>query len=116
MDGAGVLFDDAAIRLTSRADRRRPGRPRLQDAIVESQDAALDRLRARDFGARSSVSWIGLLTAPRKPAPQVAWDFWDQFKLAEERSKSCGSTARPFTARCPEDPERAWHAEGPRTR
>jgi hypothetical protein len=24
------------------------------------------------------------MNAPRKPAPQVAWDFWDQFRLAEE--------------------------------
>jgi hypothetical protein len=25
-----------------------------------------------------------VLASPRKPAPQITWDFWDQFRTAEE--------------------------------
>ena len=35
---------------------------------------------ARDFSSPASDS----PKAPRKPAPQVAWDFWEQFRQADE--------------------------------
>jgi hypothetical protein len=56
----------------------------LYDAIVVEQDAALSRLRAKDFDGTLLRYVDQVLNTPRKPAPQVAWDFWDQFKLAEE--------------------------------
>ena len=50
MDGAGVLYDDKdpiARRGADGRDRRRT--PALQDAIVDGQLAAVERLRAKDF-------------------------------------------------------------------
>ena len=61
--------------------------PRVEDAVIASQDAALARLRARDFPAILLRDVAGLLAAGPRGAPQVAWDFWaqfDQFERLEE--------------------------------
>jgi glycosyltransferase involved in cell wall biosynthesis len=83
LDGAGVLYEtkdpehvaalmDAIISDTA-----------LQDRIVAAQDAALARLRTRDFGERL-LQWLAtVLRAPRRPPPRVAWDFWQQVELSE---------------------------------
>jgi glycosyltransferase involved in cell wall biosynthesis len=84
MDGAGVLYTQkdplhvAALVNAVVADRD------LRRRIVEGQDAALDRLEARDFG-RLLLGFVDrLLAAPRRDNPPVAFDFWDQVRLAEE--------------------------------
>ena len=84
MDGAGVLFTNkhpmhvAALIDAVVSDRE------LQDRIVEGQYAALDRLEARNFG-RTLLSFVDqVLAAPRRPHPEVAFDFWDQLKRREE--------------------------------
>jgi hypothetical protein len=56
----------------------------LADGIVISQNAALDRLRSKDFDGTLLRYVDQVLKAPRKPPPPVAWDFWDQFRVAEE--------------------------------
>ncbi|HKY23133.1 MAG TPA: glycosyltransferase family 4 protein [Vicinamibacterales bacterium] len=84
MDGAGVLYttqeplEVAAILDTIIENTD------LYDRIVRAQDAALERLRAKDFDATLLRYVDEVLKAPRRPAPQVAWDFWDQFRQAEE--------------------------------
>src|SRR5207302_3264121 len=84
MDGAGVLYttkdpiEVAAIVDAVLSDDA------VCDAIVRKQDEALARLRAKDFDGTLLRFVDQVLAAPRRPAPQVAWDFWDQFKLAEE--------------------------------
>ena len=84
MDGAGVLYttndplEVAAIVDAVLSDDV------VCDAIVKKQDDALARLRAKDFDGTLLRFVEQVLAAPRRPAPQVAWDFWDQFKLAEE--------------------------------
>ena len=56
---------------------------RLYDAVLASQDAALRRLRARDF-AGTLLRFVGdALAAPPRDAPEVAWDFWQQFDQFE---------------------------------
>jgi L-malate glycosyltransferase len=83
LDGAGVLFDtkdpwhvagliDA---VASNAD--------LQGAILEAQDAALDRLLARDFAATLLGYVDRALEAPPPDHPGVAFDFWHQYAEAE---------------------------------
>jgi glycosyltransferase involved in cell wall biosynthesis len=83
MDGAGVLYEDrdpfhvaalvdAIVRDSSLADR-----------IVQGQDAALDRLRAKDFAGTLLRFVDQALSAPRLPHPVVAFDFWDQFRRYE---------------------------------
>ena len=66
----------------------------LVDAVVSSaateadvlarQDAALERLVARDFAGLVVGFTRRVLDGPRRPAPAVAADFWRQFRLAEE--------------------------------
>jgi hypothetical protein len=54
--------------------------PQIADAIVASQDAALERLLARDF-AGTLLGFVERLTAaPPRLAPPVTWDFWQQFE------------------------------------
>jgi glycosyltransferase involved in cell wall biosynthesis len=84
MDGAGVLYrtkdpiEVAALVDTVVEDAQ------LCEQIVRGQNDALARLNAKDFGATLLGYVNQVLGTPRKPPPQVAWDFWDQFRLAEE--------------------------------
>jgi hypothetical protein len=84
MDGGGVLVTDkdpvhvAALVHQIVTDRD------LQDRIVCAQDAALGRLMGKDF-RRTLLDFVEQVqqTAPRAHPP-VAFDFWDQVKLADE--------------------------------
>lgn len=83
MDGAGVLYEDkypghvAALIDAIMSD------PDLQDTIVERQLAAVARLQARDFGGTLLRFVEGILAEPRRGAPRVAFDFWQQFDASE---------------------------------
>jgi glycosyltransferase involved in cell wall biosynthesis len=84
MDGGGVLFttkEPAAVGdliealLSDRA---------LEESIVAAQDAALERLRQRDFAGLLRGFVEQVRRTPRRPAPPVAFDFWQQFELSEQ--------------------------------
>lgn len=83
MDGGGVLYRDkdpahvAALidAVVSDLD--------LQDRILASQDAALDRLVRKDFAGTVARMVDRVARAPRRPHPPVTFDFWDQFAEAE---------------------------------
>ncbi len=84
MDGAGVLYTDKdpialAALINAVVDDHD-----LQERIVAGQDAALDRLEARDFAGTLLAFVEQLLATPRRPHPPVAFDFWDQIQVAEE--------------------------------
>src|SRR5688572_12701438 len=84
MDGAGVLFRtteplEVAALVDAVVDD-----PNLYNRIVHAQDEALIRLRARDFDGTLLRFVDQVLKSPRKSAPQIAWDFWDQVRLADE--------------------------------
>ena len=84
MDGAGVLYSsDEPLEVAALIDTVLDD-PTLYEQIVARQDEALDRLRAKDFDGTLLRFVRQVLKAPRKPVPQIAWDFWDQFRLAEE--------------------------------
>ena len=84
MDGAGVLFQTTEpLEVAALVDAVLSD-DAVYDAIVAKQDEALARLRAKDFEGTLLRFVEQVLGSPRRPAPQVAWDFWDQFKLAEE--------------------------------
>ena len=84
MDGAGVLYeqknplDVATLMDTIVSDHA------LQDAIVASQLAALQRLMSKDFGGTLLRLVQRILDGPRAPKPHVAFDFWHQFDAAQE--------------------------------
>jgi len=84
MDGAGVLYTSkdplhVAALINAVVDDRE-----MADRIVEGQDAALDRLQARDFAGTLQQHINAVLAAPRREHPPVAFDFWDQVERAEE--------------------------------
>jgi glycosyltransferase involved in cell wall biosynthesis len=83
MDGAGVLFEEKDPMHVAALMDAIISNVELQDAIVDGQMAASDRLRSKDFAGtlRGFVSQI--LTAPRAPAPRVTFDFWHQFDAAQ---------------------------------
>ncbi len=83
MDGAGVLYDEpdpadvAALLDIVASDAG------LQERILGGQDAALERLRRRDFAGTLLGFVDRVLAMPRRPAHRVAWDFWQQVDSIE---------------------------------
>jgi glycosyltransferase involved in cell wall biosynthesis len=83
MDGGGILYDTHDPLEIARIMDTVLDDPRVEDAVVASQDAALERLRARDF-AGTLLHFVGdTLSTPPRPAPEVPWDFWQQFEQFE---------------------------------
>ena len=83
MDGGGVLYEtkdplEVARLMEAVLDSRE-----VEEAILASQDAALARLRGKDFAATLLGFVERVSAAPPRPAPQVAWDFWQQFDQFE---------------------------------
>jgi hypothetical protein len=56
----------------------------LYGRVVQAQEAALQRLLAKDFDGTLLGFVDRVLKSPRKPPPPVAWDFWEQVRLADE--------------------------------
>ncbi len=83
MDGAGVLYDTKDPLQIARIMEAVLDAPEVEAAVLESQDAALARLRARDFGGTLLRFVERVAGGPPRPAPPVAWDFWQQFDLFE---------------------------------
>jgi len=78
MDGGGVLYDtkdplEIARLMDAVLD------PLIEEAVLQSEDAALQRLRARDFDGTLLRFVDQALASPPREAPEVAWDFWHQF-------------------------------------
>jgi len=87
MDGGGVLYDTKDPAEMAKLMEAILGDTPLEQAIVASQDAALERLRGRDFSGTLLRYVTDLLERPPRPAPEVAFDFWaqfDQFERLEE--------------------------------
>jgi glycosyltransferase involved in cell wall biosynthesis len=87
MDGGGVLYDTTDPIEIARLMEAVLDDPKIENAVLQSQDEALDRLLKKDF-AGTLLSFVGRVAAAApRPAPDVAWDFWaqfDQFERLEE--------------------------------
>lgn len=83
MDGAGVLYDDKDPAYVASLMDAILGDPDLQDAIVDGQLAAVERLQAKDFDGTLCRFVEQILARPRQGAPRVAFDFWQQFDAFE---------------------------------
>src|SRR5688572_19907941 len=83
MDGAGVLYERKDFAEIARLMEAILGDAALDDAIVRSQDAALQRLQGRDFSGTLRHFVDRLLQCPPRPAPGVAFDFWAQYEQYE---------------------------------
>jgi glycosyltransferase involved in cell wall biosynthesis len=83
MDGGGVLYDKKDPFEVARVMAAILDDADLEDGVIATQDAALERLLARDFGG-TLLRFVDQIraTAPR-PAPEVPYDFWGMFDQAE---------------------------------
>jgi glycosyltransferase involved in cell wall biosynthesis len=83
MDGGGVLHQSRDPLHVARIIEAVMDDRQIEEAVLLSQDAALARLRARDFAGTLLRFVEDVSATPPVPAPQVAWDFWQQFDLFE---------------------------------
>jgi L-malate glycosyltransferase len=84
LDGGGILLADKDPATAAAVINELATNLTLRDRIVCAQDAALDRLEARDFGATLLRFVDEVRALPRLQPPAAAFDFWDQVALAEE--------------------------------
>ena len=83
MDGAGVLYDDRdPVHVAALIDAVLDDGALYED-VLASQDAALARLRGRDFAGTLLRFVDQALTRPRAGSAEVSFDFWDQFHTYE---------------------------------
>jgi glycosyltransferase involved in cell wall biosynthesis len=83
MDGGGVLYETQDPFEIARLMEAVLDDPRIEEAVLASQDAALERLRAKDFDGTLLRAIEPLLGAGPLAQPEVAWDFWSQFDQVE---------------------------------
>ena len=79
MDGAGVLYETKDPRHVAAIMDTVLSSPALESEIVRGQDAALERLLARDFAGLLLGVVDQVIRAPRLPRAEVRWDFWQRF-------------------------------------
>jgi glycosyltransferase involved in cell wall biosynthesis len=118
MDGGGVLHQQKDPLHVAELMAAVIDDPDIEAAVVASQDAALARLRARDFAGTLLHFVEETSRKPPRPAPEVTWDFWSQFEQFERLEEL--RQFRPALYRAlpvalqtsPASPERAKRVEG----
>ena len=104
MDGGGVLFGHKdPIEIAGILDAL-VSNASLRESVLAKQDAALDRLLAKDFGGLLLGFVDEALARPRLTTPPVAFDFWDQVRQAEWLEEIRAGRPAAFQA-LPEEPE-----------
>ncbi|HUE85562.1 MAG TPA: glycosyltransferase family 4 protein [Vicinamibacterales bacterium] len=83
MDGGGVLITDKDPAAVAAIIHAVATSHQLQDRILDSQDAALARLAAKDFAGTLLKFVVQVERAPRVEHPPVAFDFWEQLQQAK---------------------------------
>ncbi|HEY7790601.1 MAG TPA: glycosyltransferase family 4 protein [Vicinamibacterales bacterium] len=83
MDGAGVLYDRKDPLDVAGLINAVLSDAALADRITAGQQAALARLRSRDFAGALLGFTERALAMPRRPPVEVAWDFWAQFEALD---------------------------------
>ena len=84
MDGGGILYRRSEPAEVAGIVHRLLSDPSLEAEVLTRQDAAIDRLRSKDFEGLVLKFVNQVLNGPRLATPAVAPDFWRQFALAEE--------------------------------
>lgn len=84
MDGAGVLFTDKDPLHVAAVMDAIVSNASLQDAIVDGQIEAVRRLQSKDFAGTLLGFVDQILRCPRAAEPHVAFDFWNQFDVAQQ--------------------------------
>jgi L-malate glycosyltransferase len=111
MDGGGVLHENKDALHVAEVMAAILDDPQLEANVVASQDAALSRLRGKDF-AGTLLRFVERTAAlPARPAPEVSWDFWQQFEQFERLEELRQFRPALYKA-LPASPERAQRVEG----
>jgi glycosyltransferase involved in cell wall biosynthesis len=105
MDGGGVLYESTEPRHVAALMHATLASVWRDDAILESQDAALARLLARDFPTLVNGFVSRVLSSPRLAPPAVDTDFWRQFELADELERIRQTRPAAFRALPPSPDE-----------
>lgn len=84
MDGGGVLYDTKDPLHVAALMDAVLSNPDLQDAIVDAQLDAVDRLQAKDFDGTLLRFVEQILSSPRQGSAHVSYDFWHQFDALEQ--------------------------------
>jgi L-malate glycosyltransferase len=84
VDGGGVLYETDDPNAVAALMHGLVSDGDVTCRVLDAQTAALMRLRARDFESTLLRFVDRILSSPRHQLPAVAYDFWRQFKLAEE--------------------------------
>jgi len=110
MDGAGVLYETRDPREVAALMHAVLDDPDLGDRLIAGQDAALERLRGRDFAGTLVGVVERVLAAPRRPMPPVVFDFWHQFEMVDRlkalrRHRPSAFHALPYPAAGGQGPE-----------
>ena len=105
MDGGGVLYEDKNPARVAALIDTIVGDDGIQEAILASQDAALERLLAKDFDGTLLAFVDRVMAMPPVDAPPVTFDFWHQFDLVDRLDEI--RRFRPAAYRAlPKSPER----------
>ncbi len=83
MDGGGILYHRKDPMEVAGLIDAVVSNARLRDEVLSRQDAALERLLAKDFAGLLGRFVDQALHTPRRRRPEVAFDFWDQVRQAE---------------------------------
>jgi len=83
MDGGGLLYDTKDPRQVASLLRAVLSDDGVYRGVLASQDAALTRLRGRDFAGTLLGFVERALAAPAEPRHAVAADFWEQVRVEE---------------------------------
>ena len=101
MDGAGVLFDDKDPDARRRADGRRSSPTRVcRTRSSTRQDAAVERLRAKDFDGTLLGFVDEMLATPRRGSAASRVRLLATVRRRRSSSRSCGCIVRRSTRRC----------------
>lgn len=84
MDGGGVLYHTKDPLHVAALMDAVLSNPDLQDAIVDAQLDAVDRLQAKDFDGTLLRFVEQILASPRRGSAHVSYDFWHQFDALEQ--------------------------------
>jgi hypothetical protein len=87
MDGGGLLVTTKEAMSVAALVNELVTDAALQDRVLVSQEAALDRLAARDFGGTLLHFVTQVQQRPRMARSAVAPDFWQQVALAQKLSE-----------------------------
>jgi hypothetical protein len=115
MDGGGVLHDNKDPLHVAELMAAVLDDPAVEGAVIASQDAALARLRGKDFAGTLLRFVDDTAGTPPREAPEVTWDFWaqfEQFERLEELRQFRPALYRALPVRSTTGPERAKRVEG----